>query len=229
MIEDYVQHLSQNKIKLVYNPELLLKLKFLPQLEFVHFYDLHPYATEEVLYSYQQVYDHGFAAFVNAMTTTLAGAMYWSSHGPATLQVIKELLDDGRKLRMKSLNNYRAKFGLDRYTDFIDMTGDASLAKQLEELYGHVDAVEWFAGTIVEKQTTSTVTTGSLYSIKGMLENPLSRQHSWKPSTFGGQVGFDIVKSASLKNLFCNNMKPGECQNIAFSLPKGKDKSKTEL
>ena len=48
--------------------------------------------------------------------------MYWSSHGPATLQVIKELLDDGRKLRMKSLNNYRAKFGLDRYTDFIDMT-----------------------------------------------------------------------------------------------------------
>ena len=87
---------------------------------------------------------------------------------------------------------------------------------------------------LVEKQggsvtPTTTVTIGGPYAVKGMMANPLSSPHYWKPSTFGGQVGFDIVKSASVKNLFCNNMKPGECQNIAFYLPERKAKSKTEL
>ena len=49
-------------------------------------------------------------------------------------------------MRMQGLNNYRYEFGLDKYTDFMDMTGDAILAKQLEQLYGHVDAVEWYTG-----------------------------------------------------------------------------------
>ena len=52
----------------------------------------------------------------------------------------------GRELRLQSLNNYRQEFGLGRYTDFMDMTGDATLAKQLEDLYLNVDAVEFYPG-----------------------------------------------------------------------------------
>ena len=82
---------------------------------------------------------------------------------------------------------------------------------------------------MLEKQGPSMVDIIAKYGIKRMRKNPLSSLDYWKPSTFGGQVGFDIVKSASVKNLFCNNMKPGECQNIGFYFPKGKAKSKTEL
>ena len=73
---------------------------------------------------------------------------------------------------------------------------------------------------------TTTVAVGGLYAVKGMLANPLASPHYWRPSTFGGDVGFNIVKSASIKNLFCNNMKPGECRNIGFKLPKSKSARK---
>ena len=41
----------------------------------------------------------------------------------------------------------------------------------------------------------------------------------WKPSTFGGDVGFEMVKSASLQEkLFCLNIE-GECPLVAFRVP----------
>ena len=75
---------------------------------------------------------------------------------------------------------------------------------------------------------TSTVAIGGPYAVKGMMANPISSPHYWKPSTFGGEIGFDIVKSASIEKLFCLNMKPGECRNIAFTVPK-RSASKEEL
>lgn len=87
---------------------------------------------------------------------------------------------------------------------------------------------------MVEKQgdsvtPTTTVSIGGPYAIKGMMANPLSSPHYWKPSTFGGETGFGIVKSASIKNLFCNNMKSNECHNIAFHLPIEEVAGKIEL
>ena len=63
------------------------------------------------------------------------------------------------------------------------------------------------------------VSIGGPYAVKGMMSNPLSTPQYWKPSTFGGDIGFNIVKSASIKKLFCQNMLSGECQHIAFHLP----------
>ena len=75
---------------------------------------------------------------------------------------------------------------------------------------------------------TSTVAIGGPYAIKGMMANPLASPGYWKPSTFGGDVGFDIVKSASIEKLFCRNMKPGTCHNIAFHLPRKESSSFTQ-
>ena len=46
----------------------------------------------------------------------------------------------------------------------------------------------------------------------------------WRPSTFGGQVGMDLVESATLKRLICENLiKNGvkqDCpEHIAFTVP----------
>ena len=59
---------------------------------------------------------------------------------------------------------------------------------------------------------------GAPYSVKGILANPIGSPHWWKPSTFGGKVGFDIVKTASLKKLFCLNMEEGDCSFIKFQI-----------
>ena len=36
------------------------------------------------------------------------------------------------------------------------------------------------------------------------MSNPLHKY--WRPSTFGGQIGLDLIRSATLEKLFCDNL-----------------------
>lgn len=64
------------------------------------------------------------------------------------------------------------------------------------------------------------VNIGGPWSVKGLLANPICSPRYWKPSTFGGEEGFNIIKTASLEKLFCLNMK-GSCESIGFKVPQG--------
>lgn len=108
----------------------------------------------------------------------------------------------------------------------------------MEEFYGEVDAVEFYVGIIAEKHRpkamfgSTVIEMGGPFSVKGgtriacvlyyltlligLMSNPLCSPRMWRPSTFGGQKFFDIVKSASLKKLFCSNLE-GECPEISFT------------
>lgn len=98
------------------------------------------------------------------------------------------------------------------------------MAKQLEDFYGDVNAVEFYVGLIMEKRRhnslfgDSLVQIGAPYSVKGLMANAICSPKYWKPSTFGGEVGFNIVKTSSLKKLFCENIK-GECPLVSFRVP----------
>lgn len=102
--------------------------------------------------------------------------------------------------------------------------GEKEMASLLEEMYGHVDAVELYPGLLVEKPRPNAifgetmVEMGAPYSLKGLLGNPICSPEYWKPSTFGGSVGFDIVNSASLQRLVCNNVR-GPCPVASFRVP----------
>ena len=108
------------------------------------------------------------------------------------------------------------------------------MAAQLEEMYGHVDAVELYPGLMVEKPRTNAifgetmVEMGAPYSLKGLLGNPICSPEYWKPSTFGGPVGFQIVNSASLQRLVCNNVK-GPCPVASFNVPDVKEASSATI
>ena len=56
------------------------------------------------------------------------------------------------------------------------------------------------------------------YAVQAFFSNPLLSPGYWKPSTFGGEVGFEIVKTATLKKLFCANI-PGECPPVYLRAP----------
>ena len=102
--------------------------------------------------------------------------------------------------------------------------GDEEMAAVLEEMYGHVDAVELYPGLLVEKPRPNAifgetmVEMGAPYSLKGLLGNPICSPEYWKPSTFGGSVGFEIVNSASLQRLVCSNV-GGPCPVASFRVP----------
>lgn len=100
---------------------------------------------------------------------------------------------------------------------------DEEIARELEEMYGDIDALEFYPGLLLEKTRPgaifgeSMVEMGAPFSLKGLLGNPICSPEYWKPSTFGGKVGFDIVNSATLKSLVCNNVKT--CPYVAFKIP----------
>lgn len=102
-------------------------------------------------------------------------------------------------------------------------TDDEEIARELEEFYGDIDALEFYPGLLLEKTRPgaifgeSIVEMGAPFSLKGLLGNPICSPEYWKPSTFGGQVGFDIVNSATLKKLVCLNVK--KCPYVAFRVP----------
>lgn len=248
VIEDYVQALSNYNFDLEFKPELLFGHLFQYQnriaVEFNHLYHWHPlmpddftiggvnYTMKDFLTRQDLLVKHGLGTFVDSLSKQNAGAFTVKNHGKYTLNVVKELIQHGRTLRLQSFNNYRRRFHLKPYKTFQDMTGETVLAKELENMYGDVDAVEFYVGLICEKRRPRAVFGGSIveigapYSLKGLMANPICSPKYWKPSTFGGDVGFDIVNSASIESLFCKNIK-GECPTVSFRVPGWKEDTTT--
>ena len=110
------------------------------------------------------------------------------------------------------------------YVHHIIFVGEKELAAELEKAYGDIDAVDLYLGFFMEKRVSGSpfgmtfVTTGAPYSFRGIFSHPVSSPEYWKPSTFGGDVGFKMVKTASLEKLFCLNIE-GECPLVAFRVP----------
>lgn len=240
-VEEYVQHLSQYKFKLTFDPTLTHGTSFQysnrVRAEFdaiYHWHALYPdhhlvdgnvYPLKSVMFRTDVVFKHGFNHFVQAMVKQPAGKLSHHNHGELLLPIIESAINHGRQLRFQSFNNYRKRFGLRPYANMQELTGEQSMAKELEELYGSVDGVEFLVGAFVEKSNgmvtpPSIVEIGGSYSVKGLLANPICSPSYWRPSTFGGQIGMDIINTATLNKLFCLNSKKGEkCDPIAFKVP----------
>ncbi|XP_028816954.1 prostaglandin G/H synthase 2-like [Denticeps clupeoides] len=241
VIEDYVQHLSGYHFKLKFDPELLFSQQFQYQnriaSEFNTLYHWHPllpddFHIQDEVYGYQQfvyntsiVTDHGINQLVDSFTRQMAGRVAGGRNVPAAvMRVAMKSIEHSRQMRYQSLNAYRKRFNLKPYASFQDLTGEVEMASELEEMYGHVDAVELYPGLLVEKPRPNAifgetmVEMGAPYSLKGLMGNPICSPEYWKPSTFGGKVGFDIINGASLQKLVCANVR-GPCPMASFNVP----------
>ncbi|XP_066509315.1 prostaglandin G/H synthase 1-like [Hoplias malabaricus] len=240
VIEEYVQHLSGYYLKLKFDPTLLFRSQFQYQnriaVEFNQLYHWHPLMPDsffidgdEIPYS-QFIYNtsllthYGIEKLVQAFSTQAAGQVGGghNMHQVVT-RVAEGVIKESRELRLRPFNEYRKRFNLKPYTSFSEFTGEKKIARELEELYGDIDALEFYPALLLEKTRPgnifgeSMVEMGAPFSLKGLLGNPICSPEYWKPSTFGGQIGFDIVNSATLEKLVCLNTK--WCPYVAFYLP----------
>ncbi|XP_054837904.1 prostaglandin G/H synthase 2 [Eublepharis macularius] len=237
VIEDYVQHLSGYHFKLKFDPELLFNQRFQYQnriaAEFNTLYHWHPllpdtFQIQDQEYTYQQfiynnsiMLEHGLSQMVTSFSKQRAGRVAGGKNVPAAVQkVAKASIDQSRQMRYQSLNAYRKHFLLKPFKSFEELTGEKEMAAELEELYGDIDAMELYPALLVEKPRPGAIfgetmiELGAPFSLKGLMGNAICSPEYWKPSTFGGKVGFDIVNTASLQNLICNNVKG--CPFTAF-------------
>lgn len=240
VIEEYVQHLSGYLLQLKFDPTLLFNSHFQYgnriALEFSQLYHWHPLMPDSFLISgdelsYTQflfntsvLTYYGVEKLVEAFARQPAGQIGGGHNINAVVtKVAVGAIKESRQLRMQPFNEYRKRFNLKPYTSFSQFTDNEEIARTLEEYYGDIDAVEFYPGLMLEKTRPgaifgeSMVEMGAPFSLKGLLGNPICSPDYWKPSTFGGKVGFDIVNSATLKKLVCLNTRT--CPYVAFKVP----------
>ncbi|XP_005743165.1 prostaglandin G/H synthase 1 [Pundamilia nyererei] len=247
IIEEYVQHLSGYMLDLKFDPELLFNTRFQYSnriaLEFCHLYHWHPLMPDSIviegeeipysqfLYNTSLLMHYGVERLVDAFSRQIAGQIGGghNSH-QVVLKVAEMVIRESRATRVQPFNEYRKRFNLKPYTSFGELTDNTEIARGLEELYGDIDALEFYPGIMLEKIRPkaifgeSMVEMGAPFSLKGLLGNPICSPEYWKPSTFGGETGFNIVKTATLKKLVCLNSK--WCPYVDFHVPRNEDEAK---
>ncbi|XP_067893489.1 prostaglandin G/H synthase 2-like [Heterodontus francisci] len=241
VIEDYVQHLSGYHFKLKFDPELLFNQQFQYSnriaSEFNTLYHWHPlmpdsfniqdkeYSYREFLFNNSVLLEHGISNMVASFSRQIAGRVAGGRNmNAALIKVAISTIEHTRQMRYKSLNEYRKHFFMKPYESFEELTGEKEMAAELRELYGDINAIEMYPALMIEKPRPGAifgetmVEMGAPFSLKGLMGNIICSPEYWKPSTFGGKVGFDIVNTATLRRLVCNNVK-GPCPIVSFSVP----------
>ncbi|KAM9743145.1 prostaglandin G/H synthase 1 isoform 2-T2 [Menidia menidia] len=247
IIEEYVQQLSGYLLKLKFDPSLLFDVRFQYSnrisLEFCHLYHWHPLMPDsflidgdeipysQFLYNTSLLIDYGIEKLVDAFSRQPAGQIGGGHNSHEKLLKVAEIvIRDSRTARLRPFNEYRKRFNLKPYSSFDEFTDDAEMARGLEELYGDIDALEFYPGILLEKTRPnsifgeSMVEMGAPFSLKGLLGNPICSPEYWKPSTFGGETGFGVVKSATLRKLVCLNTK--WCPYVDFHVPRDEQEAK---
>lgn len=158
---------------------------------------------------------------VRFMVDREIGMTSHGNYGNATEPMTSLMLRLSRENAVQSFNNYRRKLGLYPYISFYDLTENWETVELLKSLYDNIEDVELLTGMLTEKSRrgilpTVTIMANSLI-VNSILTNPLASKDSWKPSTFGGNDGFDIIRSASIEKFVCNNL-VNNCEGLTVKL-----------
>ncbi|XP_069498775.1 prostaglandin G/H synthase 2-like [Ambystoma mexicanum] len=242
-IEDYIQHLSGYNFKLKFDPELLFNQRFQYQnrisAEFNTMYHWHPlmpdtfhiqgqeYNYQHFLFNNSVMVEHGISQMVESFSRQTAGRVAGGRNVPVSVQrVAVTTIEQNRQMKYQSMNQYRKHFLLKPFQSFEELTGEKEMAAELEELYGDIDSMELYPGILVEKPHSggifgeTMVEIGAPFSLKGLMGNAICSPEYWKPSTFGGQVGFEIVTGATLQRLVCHGvLRTDRHRDVSHSIP----------
>ena len=116
-----------------------------------------------------------------------------------------------RYARLASYNDYRERFGLARLRSFAELTADEPLRRKLTELYGDIDALEWYVGIFAEDHPEDGFLGSLLTMMVGhdaftqVLTNPLLGPQVYNASTFTA-AGLELIEQTrSLQDIVERN------------------------
>jgi len=228
-VEDYVgENLAKGKFKFRFIPTLMsgeIQWQNRIAIEFNHLYHWHEFIPDvyeifddkitnfDFKFRKDLILKYGAAGVLHALSLQTAGEANGPNFDPFFgSHVAEQVIHHGRGIRLQPLNRYRELVGLPPYTKFEEFSDDEQTVKDLKALYGHPDAVEMFPGMFIEKRREgglfgATITQRGVPStFQGIFGHPLLSEQYWTPSTFGGDVGWNIVNMEnSLEHLIRRN------------------------
>ena len=155
----------------------------------------------------------GLGTVINAASTNAAGKIslynvpgFMAGAEYANIQM-------GRDLQLQTYNAYRRHFKLKPMRSFMELTGDTRIAAELENLYGHIDKLEFIVGLFAEKAEGDQLFGKLMSKMVGydaftqIYTNPLLSTNIYNARTFS-QRGLDIIETTtSVQDMVDRNIK----------------------
>jgi prostaglandin-endoperoxide synthase 2 len=143
-----------------------------------------------------------------------AGRLGLHNTDPVLLPTELASVVQGRQVELDSYNAYRELCGYPRATAFDQLTGDVEVQRELRELYGDVDRVEFYVGLFAEDPRRGSPLgplTGRMVGVDALsqaLTNPLLARAVYTGRTFGAGLA-EIERTRCLADVLRRNVAAG--------------------
>ena len=158
----------------------------------------------------------GMATIIDRASKQRAGRVGLHNTSAFLLQrAERPSIEAGRDVGLQGYNAYREACKLGKAASFGDITSDAALAAELEDVYGTVDEVEFFVGLFAEDQRPNSVLPPligrlvGLHAFSQLMTNPLFAPELYNTETFSERGAQIIDETTSLADMVRRNIPAG--------------------
>jgi len=136
---------------------------------------------------------------------------------PVAMDLAAINIQRGRDLGLGTLNETRAALHLQTYTDFSQITSDATTALALEQAYGSVDNIDLWVGGLAEDHMAGAML-GQTFGVivAQQFINLRDGDRFWFENQGFDQATFNQIKQTTLSDLILRNTDTINIQNDAF-------------
>ncbi|PSF38863.1 hypothetical protein C7H19_02055 [Aphanothece hegewaldii CCALA 016] len=183
------------------------------------------YSGNEFRSNNQILEDVGIGTVLKAASQQAAGKIGLFNNPDFLLGAEYQTIKMSRDFRLRPYNEYRAQFGLPKFSKFSEITKNVQIQNELKRLYDNdIDRVEFLIGLFAEDPTGNGLFGSLLQTMVASdaftqaLTNPLLSQNIFNENTFT-EYGYDLIKETiSLQDFVDRNIKPDPSVKVAFQV-----------
>lgn len=169
--------------------------------------------------------DVGLGTVLKAASEQAAGKIGLFNNPDFLLCAEYQTIKMSRDFRLRPYNEYRAQFGLPKFSQFSEITKNVQIQDELKRLYNNdIDKVEFLIGLFAEDPTGNGLFGGLLQTMVASdaftqaLTNPLLSQNIFNENTFT-EYGYDLInKTISLQDFVDRNITPDPSVRVSFQV-----------
>jgi prostaglandin-endoperoxide synthase 2 len=228
VVEEYINHISPYHLRLLADPTPFRNPRWYRTnwmaIEFNLLYRWHSLvpssfrigdrdvAVKDTLFNTDIVIERGLGACIEDASRQRAGRVGLFNSPPEVWDAEITSVNQARAVRLRPYNDYREFAKFPRAHSFEDITSDRRRHDALRDLYGDVDAIEFFPGLFAEDTRRNAVLPaliGRMVAIDAFSQaftNPLLAPRVFNPQTFS-PYGWELIRSTStLSDLLHRNV-----------------------
>ena len=234
VVEEYINHITPYYFQITADPSVCWhaewnKPNWIP-IEFNLLYRWHSLTPSDFEIDGQQVplagiiYDNSHLTKIGLGKTmeSASGQLAWNMGLMNTSDFLIDVevasVEQGRRNRIGSYNDYREALGYPRVTRFEQITGDPARVEMLRDLYKDVENVEFFVGLFAEDVRPRSAVPALIGRMVGLdafshaLTNPLLSEHVYNDKTFTPEGMKVIADTKRLQDILNRNSPGGKGQ-----------------